>query len=746
MWMNECVIVFLVVQRITCGVTFGGPSGGQTTTVPAPAVYKKLDCSDVYNMQKVGLYLNPLGDKRVGFTKKVQPNEYFSIFGDDTISCDVRVIAIKSDYYLKVTTDKSFDIISSSLQELLQLDSNSRTSFVTDSNTVKPNDPLILKKGLRHYASYTETHLTSIKYNTNKYKDVATPHLLVQTTPFTPNMELEVYVGYKCEAVNPNQLKICWPTHPGDVQGTYQINKKCEGVVNGFNDTEIIETQSCNSTIGWTAWSDWHLSEEEGEDPMGSENITIWRNATSCMQQGDGMSNETDVDEYWCGAEIYHIRTVQKDEYRYSDYFWAGDGECQLYHPERQVMDHLNNQEDPSPTCGNGFQVFIQTTCVKGPYSLTPESPDLCPPPGFHIVDCYIECPDQNDYGKSIEHDVEDFLVDELQSEYYNESSPLRMNMKWLPAYENTYTNGLPQAKSPDQNFIELQIKLNQPVFFERIELKLQPMPIGYPYGQVTFTSSKDSGRTWSNSSNVTYMSSGDTWVVFSPMEVKYLSDIKFHFDMQITDQTIFQVIALNIFKTKNWGNWSVWSNWTTCTNQDCLADNATWYRTRNCDNWRNDDIITINAKQCPGQFMEVAKCKCLDKFRWDEVNELEISQCEDFQTKGTSSLEPPPPDCGHGVINIAPSRCRYEGGNTMEYEDEYPHLCGTKNIQSTPCVKPCNGSYPCGEQALAETVRCSTPKYQLLPNDVIIENITFQMFLVPLSSMHRFLLKIRTQ
>ena len=59
-----------------------------------------------------------------------------------------------------------------------------------------------------------------------------------------------IFLGYKCEVVEPNQLKMCWPAHPGDIQGTYQVNQTCEGVVNDFTDTQIVETHQCNSTIG----------------------------------------------------------------------------------------------------------------------------------------------------------------------------------------------------------------------------------------------------------------------------------------------------------------------------------------------------------------------------------------------------------------------------------------------------------------------------------------------------------------
>ena len=60
-------------------------------------------------------------------------------------------------------------------------------------------------------------------------------------------------------------------------------------------------------------------------------------------------------------------------------------------------------------------------------------------------------------------------------------------------------------------------------------------------------------------------------------------------------------------------GHWAPWGQWGNCTG-DCTASNATWYRVRDCTDPGNNNA-TIDARYCPGQFMQIEKCKCLGKY-----------------------------------------------------------------------------------------------------------------------------------
>ena len=70
---------------------------------------------------------------------------------------------------------------------------------------------------------------------------------------------------------------------------------------------------------------------------------------------------------------------------------WQEFKACQLYYPERQVMNHLTNSQTGNK-CGNGFQIYSQTECVIGNFSLAPQDMSFCPPQGFHVRGCYIDC------------------------------------------------------------------------------------------------------------------------------------------------------------------------------------------------------------------------------------------------------------------------------------------------------------------------------------------------------------------
>ena len=70
---------------------------------------------------------------------------------------------------------------------------------------------------------------------------------------------------------------------------------------------------------------------------------------------------------------------------------WEENLECTLYFPERQQQNHLTTT-NPTPVCGNGFQVYMQTECVMGNFSLQPQNLEWCPPNGFHVKSCYKTC------------------------------------------------------------------------------------------------------------------------------------------------------------------------------------------------------------------------------------------------------------------------------------------------------------------------------------------------------------------
>ena len=83
---------------------------------------------------------------------------------------------------------------------------------------------------------------------------------------------------------------------------------------------------------------------------------------------------------------------LSAEDYRFSDYFWEETNGCHLYFPERQVIDHLENPVASENACGNGFHIYNQTQCVMGNFSLAPQQADWCPPVGFHVKSCYIDC------------------------------------------------------------------------------------------------------------------------------------------------------------------------------------------------------------------------------------------------------------------------------------------------------------------------------------------------------------------
>ena len=60
-------------------------------------------------------------------------------------------------------------------------------------------------------------------------------------------------------------------------------------------------------------------------------------------------------------------------------------------------------------------------------------------------------------------------------------------------------------------------------------------------------------------------------------------------------------------------GHWAPWGRWGNCSG-DSTASNSTWYRVRDCTDPGNSGA-TIDARLCPGQFMQIEKCKVLGMF-----------------------------------------------------------------------------------------------------------------------------------
>lgn len=58
-------------------------------------------------------------------------------------------------------------------------------------------------------------------------------------------------------------------------------------------------------SLAWTAWGEWSPCELIDPTEECGPNATQWRMAISCMQQSD----ETEVDEFWCGETVYHIQS-----------------------------------------------------------------------------------------------------------------------------------------------------------------------------------------------------------------------------------------------------------------------------------------------------------------------------------------------------------------------------------------------------------------------------------------------------
>uniref|UniRef100_A0A7M5WVK8 SEA domain-containing protein n=2 Tax=Clytia hemisphaerica TaxID=252671 RepID=A0A7M5WVK8_9CNID len=542
----------------------------------------------------------------------------------------------------------------------------------------------------------------------DKQKDVITG-----TVGQAIDIQIEIFVGYDCgtwDNSTGTESPVCYPAGFGPGPGVFQSNRSCIGKVQGFNDTDQTNTEECNSTIDWADWAPWGPCEMIDDDEICGINATKYRKATNCKQSASGGLEEQDVDAYWCGEEIYHIQSCEvfcPEEYRYSDYFWEQKSGCELYYPERQQIDHLT--VSTIPTCGNGFQVYGQTECVMGNYSLAPQN-DFCPPAGYHIKSCYIECSDQADYGSVQTHNLDDLTVQEFTDTHYNESAPLYLNMMWFPSYQNDYAGvNAVKAESPSQEYIELQIKFSKAIFFEGLAGDVgtdQADLLNNAQSHELFCSN-DTGLTWNLLGSAVYANGGYE----IQGHTSYCSAIKIVITTTIPASTEF-TFKLTRFKSKDWGNWENWSIWTPCSG-DCLADNATWYRTRDCKNTKigESGMVIIDAKQCPGQFMEIAKCKCLDMYEWEMEEQLSNSQCVDFEQYNAAEwhsladvTSPAPSDCGHGTVSYKPTQCKYTGGEVVEYEELHgQHYCGQPPAKTVECFKPCMTS--CASHEMLNTV-----------------------------------------